>query len=121
MKKIILIIIIIITFCLATMYGFFSPFNYFTAKQEIKMNKFKKVCINKHPVRLDIEKSVGYKYGIDVVHVKTKRGIIPPIYYLGIKTYNNQMINAYLKIKGERLYKKYLTELDSINNRIIVK
>lgn len=120
-KKIILIILLTgILSALLIIFGFFSPYNFFSAKQAIKANIYRKVCINEHPVYYRIEKSVGEKYGFEVVNIETKKGI-RPINYFGIKTYNNLMKENYIKIKGAALYQKYQNELDSICSMNIVK
>jgi hypothetical protein len=113
MKKIVLIILVGVFFGLLTLYGIFSPYNYFTAKRDIRMQKFRKVLVNKHPELFFGEKSAGLKYGFDVINIETKKGI-NPIYYLGIKSYNHKMKEAYIQFFGERSYKRYLNELDSI-------
>ena len=70
MKKLIIIIVIVLLVVgLSISLGFFSPYNYFTAKRELKTNHFKKICINEKNLRFIVEKEMGDKYGLDVVNI----------------------------------------------------
>jgi hypothetical protein len=113
MKKITILLIIIVLIGLSFSLGFFSPYNYFTAKREIKANHFKKICINERLLWLIVEKKMGDKYGIDVVNI-SNRYRERPINYYGIKIYNWTMMRGFIKRNGDNIYKKYRSELDSL-------
>lgn len=120
MKKIILLLIIILLTGMSFSLGFFSSYNYFTAKREIKANHFKKICINEKHLWFIVEEKMGDKYGIDVVNISNlyeKR----PINYYGIKIYNRTMMRGYIKRNGENIYKKYKSELDSLMEQRIYR
>jgi hypothetical protein len=120
MKRVIVLIVIIILVGLSFSLGFFSPYNCFTAKQELKNNHFKKICINDEGIRYMIEKEIGDKYGIEVVDISNQYRA-KPINYLGIKIYNKVMIDGYVKYNGEKTYKKYKCELDSLQSQFILR
>lgn len=119
-KRMILVLLIVILFFWLVINGFFSPFNYLTAKQAIREGKFKKICVNEHPVYYAIEKAVGLKYGIEVINIEKSKKI-KPIHYLGIKAYNRLMMEAFIDQKGKKLYNSYCQEIDSICRMYIVK
>lgn len=119
MKRIIIVLLMVIILVgLSIPLGFYSPYNCFTARRELKTNSFKKICINKRELWFIIEKEMGDKYGIEVVNIsnpyRTK-----PINYLGILIYNEIMMRGFIKSKGESMYKKYINELDSLKSQHI--
>ncbi len=120
MKKIIILLAIILLIGLSFSLGFFSPYNYFTAKHELKTNHFMKICINDKGMRYMIEKEIGDKYGIDVIDISNPYRA-KPINYFGIKIYNSIMMDGYIKTNGEKIYKQYKNELDSLHRQFILR
>lgn len=120
MKKVILVLVIILLTGLSISLGCFSPYNCFTAKNELKINHFKKICINDQGIRYLIEKEVGERYGIDVIDISNPYKV-KPINYLGIKVYNRVMMHGYIKHNGEEMFKKYKFELDSLQKQFILR
>jgi hypothetical protein len=121
MKKLIIIIVIVLLVAgLSLSLGFFSPYNYFTAKRELKSNHFKKICINEKQLWFIVEKEMGDKYGIDVVNISNIYET-RPINYFGIKMYNKIMMSSFIKSNGEKIYKKYSNELDSLCSQRIYR
>jgi hypothetical protein len=112
------IVLTLIIFVALLTNGFLSSYNYFTAKHEIRLNHFNKICINDSELRFMIEKDVGLKYGFTVERVFNEYNI-KPINILGIRTYNRLMKQAFIRKNGEIMYKRYINELDSINSQII--
>ena len=69
MKKAVAVLSLILLIGLSISLGFFSPYNYFTAKRDIKDNHFKKICINERQLWFIVEKEMGDKYGLDVINI----------------------------------------------------
>jgi hypothetical protein len=65
-----------------------------------------------------VEKEMGDKYGIDVVNVSNPCRT-RPINYFGIKIYKKIMMPGFIKSNGEKNYKKYNNELDSLKSQRI--
>jgi hypothetical protein len=114
MKKLVIIsMVILLLVALSFSLGFFSPYNCFTAKRELKTNHFKKICINEKELWFIVEKKMGDKYGIDVVNISNLYET-RPINYFGIKMYNKIMMRGFIKSNGDKIYKAYSNELDSL-------
>jgi hypothetical protein len=117
-KTLNIILIVSLLLIILIINGFFSSYNYITAKQDIKLGHFNKVLINKNELRCRIQKEVGLKYGFTIENIQNVNRT-KPINYLGIKAYNRVMKKAFIKQKGEVIYNKYINELDSINLQIV--
>jgi hypothetical protein len=113
MKKLIILLSVILLVGLSFSLGLFSPYNFFTAKHELKTNHLKKVCINQRELWFIAEKEMGDKYGLDVVNISNPYRT-RPINYFGIKIYNEIMMRGFIKRNGVNIYKKYKNELDSL-------
>lgn len=113
MKRLIIFISVIILVSFILILGFFSPYNCYTARRELRTHHIEKVLINDEYIWIEIEKKIGEKYGINVIDISNfyKRR---PINYLGIKIYNKIMMHGFIRSNGEVNYKKYKTELDSL-------
>ena len=92
-------------------YGFFSSYNYFKAKIDIKNNSPKKVLVGEQIVYpIDLNK-ISKKYGFENIAFGCTV-TLPELN--GIKSYNNT-VNEYLdEINEVNWRKKYQKEVDSI-------
>jgi hypothetical protein len=121
MKKILLIIISVITlFLISFCLGLFSQFNYFTAQRDIKSHIVRNICVNEHPDWVNVQNEVGKKYGITFKDIYTWRNYTP-INIVGINIYNKLMTSELKRKIGIKSYKKYLIEMDSMLRITIVK
>ena len=111
--KIILIISIVILLIILHIHGFFTPYNYITAKLDIKENKIRKVFVNLHSDLLYCEILLGKKYGFEAIDIETFREH-DPLYYPGIRIYNEEMRLAFIKTYGGDAYFSYRHERDSV-------
>jgi len=112
MRTIILILTAVLIAILLAMFGFFSKYNYISARIAINKCQYIKVCINYRPGTFDIEQKIGNKYGIQVIDVNNRLEI-KPINYWGIMTFNKYMQNAYIKKFGIKTFERYRHEVDS--------
>jgi hypothetical protein len=120
MKNLIISLVIVLMIGLSFSLGFFSSYNYFTAKREIKANHFKKICINEKHLWFIVEEKMGDKYGIDIVNISNPNET-RPINYYGIMIYNRTMMRGFIKRNGENTYRKYKSDLDSLMKQRIYR
>lgn len=121
MKKVVKGILVISAICLLSVFGFFSKYNYITAKIAIGRNELVKVNINIHPGYVEIEDTIGKKYGVKVINLEYHYFFNRPINYYGIKIFNNSMKEAFIEKFGIKRYLQYQSELESVCDAHIVK
>ena len=120
MKKVLISILVISVICLLAVFGFFSKYNYVTAKIAISRNELVKININIHPGYVEIEDTIGKKYGFKVINLEYHY-FDKPINYYGIKIFNSCMKKAFIKKFGINKYLQYQSKLDSVCDAHIVK
>jgi len=99
------------------MFGFFSEYNYLSARIATNRGQFSKVCINYSPARIMVEKVIGRKYGIKINTINNRNDCLP-VNYWGILKFNKCMNDSYIKKFGIKIYEKYQHELDSAHRLI---
>ena len=112
MRKVILILTAILIAVIFAMFGFFSRYNYISARTAINKGQYIKVCVNFRIGSLDIEQKIGKKYGIQIIDVRNRLGV-KPINYWGILIFNLCMRNAYIEKFGVKTFDRYQHEIDS--------
>ena len=117
LKKLLIGFSIFVVFSLLVIFGFFSKYNYVTAKLAISKNELVKVNINTFALHLAIEENIGKKYGIRVVNL-VYYYFEKPVNYFGIMMFNNCMEKAFIKKYGIAKFIQYRSELDSTCNSI---
>ena len=98
------------------MFGLFTPFNFWTAKQDIKNDKIQIAEIGEMPMNLEqkqkLANSYGFKFYLFGCNVTTD--IIN-----GTKYYNKTMVEHLESKYGVGWWTKFQTQLDSVDNRTI--
>lgn len=120
LKKLLIGFTIIVVVGLLTIFGFFSKYNYVTARLAISQNKLVKVTVNMHPTYASIEDTISKKYGFTDIYIEYYF-FDRPIHYYGIKIFNNCMKEAFVKQFGIRKYLQYRNEVDSICDIYLAK
>lgn len=113
-KKVILLIVSLLVIAIFLYhYGFFSRYNYFTAKLDIQRGNVQLISVDTDADGFFRVEYVARRYNI-------KMDLFEPVFLInnitdkGIDIYNQQM-EKQIKINlGEKKYRKYQNELDSL-------
>jgi hypothetical protein len=99
-------------------FDFFTPFNFWTAKQDIENQKIQIVEIGEMPINFEQKQKLANQYGFDfhLFGCNVTTGIMN-----GIKYYNKTMVKHLERKYGVGWWAKFQTQLDSIDNRTIRK
>jgi uncharacterized protein (DUF2164 family) len=112
-KVIILIVSSFVIFIVLYHYGFFSRYNYLTAKLDIQRGKVQLISVDTDADGFFMEEYVARRYNIKM-DLFNKVFLINNITDKGIAIYNQQM-KKQIKINlGEKKYRKYQNALDSL-------
>jgi len=111
-----LLIILLISglyFGLRSAFGFFTPFNFWTAKQDIKNGNIQIVEYGELPLNFEQKQKLANSYGFDfyLFGCNVTYGTIN-----GTKYYNKTMVDHLEKKYGNGWWTKFQTQLDSIDN-----
>lgn len=100
-------------FGLRLAFGFFTPFNFWTAEQDIKNGNIQIVEVGELPLNFEQKQKLANSYGFDfyLFGCNVTDGTIN-----GIKYYNKTMINHLENKYGNGWLTKFQTQLDSIDN-----
>ena len=111
-KKSIFISLIIVVIGISLWYfGFFSRYNFLTAKTDIAKNNLQIVYVGKPLLKpLDLN-NVSKKYGFEIVGFGCTLGVVEQN---GIEIYNSQMDNYLGKLNGKGWKTEYIKEIDSL-------
>jgi uncharacterized membrane protein len=113
-KKVILFIVsslVIVIFLYH--YGFFSRYNYLTAKVDIQRGKVQLISVDTDADGFFMEENVARRYNIKM-DLFNKVFLINNITDKGVAIYNQQMIKQIKINLGEKKYRKYQNDLDSL-------
>jgi hypothetical protein len=104
--------IALLVFCF--LMGFFTPFNFWTAKQDIKTSKIQVITIGELPINDDQKQALAKQYGFSFYH----SGCIVSIDRSnGINQYNSAMIGFLSEKHGENWWQKFQIKMDSIDRK----
>lgn len=100
------------SYALNYVFGLFTPFNFFTAQQDIKNGKVRVAEIGEMPLNFDQKQRLANSYGFDIYlfGCEVSTGVIN-----GTKYYNNVMISHLENKYGKDWWTKFQTQLDSID------
>ncbi|MDP3244616.1 MAG: hypothetical protein Q8M83_03065 [bacterium] len=100
-------------FGLNSVFGLFTPYNFWTARQDIKNGKIQIADIGEMPLKFDQKQKLANSYGFDfhLLGCEVTSDIIK-----GAKYYNNAMINHLESKYGAGWWTKFQAQLDSIDN-----
>lgn len=94
-------------------FGFFTPFNFLAAGQDIKNGEIQIIEIGEKPLNFEQKQKLANSYGFDFYLYGCD---ISPDILNGTEYYNKKMVN-YLESKyGSGWWTKFQTQLDSIDN-----
>lgn len=94
-------------------YGFFSRYNYLTAKYDIQRGNVRIISVDSPADFYFPLESLRKKYNIKMEHCESVF-LFNEIFHRGSDIYNNQMKKQIPILLGEKKYRKYLHELDSL-------
>jgi len=105
-------------FCLRFAFGLFTPFNFWTAKQDIKNDKFQIAEIGEMPLNFEQKQKLANVYGFDfyLFGCNVSTDIIN-----GTKYYNKTIVEHLEGKYGVGWWTKFQSQLDSIDNKKIRK
>lgn len=100
-------------FGLNSVFGLFTPYNFWTARQDIQNGKIQIANLGEMPLSFDQKQKLANSYGFNfhLVGCEVTSDIIK-----GTKFYNNVMIDHLENKYGEGWWKKFQAQLDSIDN-----
>ncbi|MFD2890449.1 hypothetical protein ACFS5J_00260 [Flavobacterium chuncheonense] len=92
-------------------FGFFTRFNYLTAKNDIAKNKLQIVFVGESMLSIEDINKVSKKYGFKVINYGC---IINRVEQNGIEIYNSKMDDYLGKLNSTNWKKNYEREIDSL-------
>ncbi len=101
-------------FSLRFAFGLFTPFNFWTAKQDIKKEKFQLAEIGEMPVNFEQKQKLANSYGFDFYLIGCN---VTPDIINGTKFYNETIVEDLERKYGVGWWTKFQSQLDSIDNK----
>ena len=114
-KYIISFVILILTFfvCLRFAFGFFTPYNYYTASADIKKGNIQIIEYGEMMLNFDKEQQLATSYGFSFKPIGC---VVSSDVINGIKYYNRKMISHLDSKYGEGWWNVFEKQLDSIDS-----
>ena len=113
-KKVILLIVSsLVIFIFMYHYGFFSRYNYLTAKLDIQRGNVRLISVDTEADSYFPVKSLSEKHSVKIDRCKPVF-LVNNITDKGVAIYNQQMEKQIKMNLGERKYRKYQHDLDSL-------
>lgn len=109
----IILLLSVIYFVLRFSFGLFTPFNFITAGQDIKVGKIQIVDIGEIPINFEKKQKLAKSYGFNFYFFGC---IVSKDILNGANYYNKKMVNHLENKYGKVWWTKFQNQLDSIDN-----